>query len=427
MNEQKKSYDPEEKPKNPMGRTIAILLAACLLLGGLSVYLGSVYGKKEEEPVVSAVTAQPEAPAAEQSAQEESAGAVTAPPALDLNALYATHDKNEVVARLNGKDVTWGEYFYWVSAMASQVQSYFDTMAMYGMPVSWTDAWGSETDPEQTFAEYALEMAEDYVKQINVIETYAESVGAAVTAEDEKALEEQYRADIAATCGEDATEAAFEKYLESLFMDQALYDRINRMNALYQNGYTTLYGENGEKVSDEDAIAFLQDNGYVSAGHILLLTMDMSTGEALDADTVAAKEAQAKEIADELRAISDPEALLARFAELKELYCEDTGKVSYPDGYTYTPGTMVAEFESTVSALAEYEVSEPVLTSYGYHIILRLPLDADKPVEFTNNGTAVTARALCANDRYGNALQELHDSSELEFLIDLPDINRFVK
>ncbi len=35
---------------------------------------------------------------------------------------------------------------------------------------------------------------------------------------------------------------------------------------------------------------------------------------------------------------------------------------------------MVEEFENGVLSLADYEVSEPIESSYGYHITLRLPL-----------------------------------------------------
>ena len=161
-------------------------------------------------------------------------------------------------------------------------------------------------------------------------------------------------------------------------MTREFYDRMNRINYLYRQGYIQLFGETGELIDDAAAIAYLEDNGYVSANHILLMTIDSATGEALDEETIAAQEEKAKEIAAELQAIEDPQLLLARFAELKEEYCEDTGKVSYPDGYTFTPGTMVAEFEDTCNALEDYQVSDPILSSYGYHVIIRLPLDPDK-------------------------------------------------
>lgn len=103
------------------------------------------------------------------------------------------------------------------------------------------------------------------------------------------------------------------------------------------------------------------------------MTKDPSTGEELSDADKADKKAKADEIYKELAAITDQSELMKRFAELKEEYCEDTGKTTYPDGYTFTEGKMVPEFENAVKALEAYEVSEPVQSDYGYHIILRLP------------------------------------------------------
>ena len=188
------------------------------------------------------------------------------------------------------------------------------------------------------------------------------------------------------------------------------------MNYLYQHGYVQLYGETGELVDDAAAIAYLEDNEYISANHILLMTVDSATGEALDEETVAAQEKKAKEIAAELQAIDDPQLLLARFAELKEEYCEDTGKVSYPDGYTFTPGTMVTEFEDTCNALEDYQVSDPVLTSYGYHVIIRLPLDPDRIVEYSNEGTPLTARSLAANAEYASRMDAQYEKAACAYV-----------
>ena len=96
---------------------------------------------------------------------------------------------------------------------------------------------------------------------------------------------------------------------------------------------------------------------------------------------------------------------------------EDPGKRHYPEGYTYAPGTMVPVFENAANALEEYEISDIVDTSYGYHIILRLPYSPDAIVEFNSvTGEARTARMLAANQEYGEKLQALADSLELEWL-----------
>ena len=53
---------------------------------------------------------------------------------------------------------------------------------------------------------------------------------------------------------------------------------------------------------------------------------------------------------------------------------EDTGLAANPDGYAFTTGEMVQEFEDATRALEPGQISGLVESSYGYHIILRLPL-----------------------------------------------------
>ena len=120
---------------------------------------------------------------------------------------------------------------------------------------------------------------------------------------------------------------------------------------------------------------------------------------------------------EELRAVEDPEERAAAFkAKMNEL-SEDPGKENYPDGYVFKPGAMVAEFENAVLSLEDYEISDVVETSYGYHVIMRLPLTADGVVEFNSNtGEPRTARMLAANQEYGDKLQELADSLGFEWL-----------
>lgn len=89
-------------------------------------------------------------------------------------------------------------------------------------------------------------------------------------------------------------------------------------------------------------------------------------------------EAEAKQLADELRA--HPE----RFAEFARKYSVDRATARKGgDLGTFGPGRMVPEFEEVAFALEPGEVSGPVKTRYGYHIIKvekrwegkRLPLD----------------------------------------------------
>ena len=390
-----------------MKKLVVILAVVCVLFAGVVGYMSFTNRPADVDPA--------EEPEASQTLDAQESAEPVQVLSVDYDAMRASHEPDEIVATCNGRDVRWDEYFYWVSYNAAQVENYINSMATYyGMEVSWDDPWGQDTD--QSFAEYVPATAVEQIKQVNCIEDFAAENNVVLSDETLAEIEEQLKSTITSTCGEDATEEDFNEYLDQVYMTRALYDRMTQMNYLYQQGYTQLYGENGELVDDAAAIAYLEDNEYISANHILLMTMDSATGEALDEETIAAQEQKAREIAAELQAIEDPQQLLARFAELKEEYCEDTGKVTYPDGYTFTPGTMVTEFEDACNALADYQVSDPILTSYGYHIIIRLPLDPDKIVEYSYEGTPLNARSLAANAEYASRMDAQYEKTSFEYV-----------
>ena len=88
----------------------------------------------------------------------------------------------------------------------------------------------------------------------------------------------------------------------------------------------------------------------------------------------AEKKALAEELVEKLNSYTGDD-IASYFAELADQYSEDPGRETHPTGYTFTTGSMVQEFEDAAYALSEGEVSEVVESSFGYHILLRLPLD----------------------------------------------------
>ena len=344
---------------------------------------------------------------------------------LDYEALYALHDPAEVVMIVDGKDITWGEYFSWLYMSAMQTEQYFVSMGNYGVPLKWSDAVGEDGS---TYADAAIAGGENTLRQLMTILGYAESQGVVASQETLDAIQAQRDSDKKATVGEEGTEEDFAAYLHSLYRSEEAYQRATTANYLNIQNYTDTYGAEAEKVSEEQALSYLEEQGYLRANHILLSTMDLQTGEALDEATVAKKEALAQKLVTELQAIQDPEKLVERFRELKEEYCEDSGKTAYPDGYVFLPGEMVTEFEEGVTALADYGLSQPVKTSYGYHIILRLPLSADAVVSYDNTGAAVTGRSLFASYDYAAGLDAYLENLSVEYVdgFQAPDLSKYV-
>ena len=395
-----------------MKKFVSILIIICLVFGAAITYTGCG-ANNAAEPETS-----PE-PSVEPSESVDDTETETASvPQLDFEELYASHDADEVVMTMDGEDVTWEEYFYWLYYSGVQVNNYINQMAAnmsaYGMNVTWDDA---ADDTGISFKDYVVQLAEENIRQIHSIKKFSAENDVTLTEDNLKAIEEQRKTDMVNLCGEEVSDEEFAEFLKSTYyLPIKVYDDMNEINYLYQNCFAKLYGENGEKLSDEKAEAYLKDSGYMNATHILFMTVDPSTGEALDDETIAEKKALADKFAAELAGITDTEKLQERFAEIKDEYCEDTGKTTYPDGYTFTEGKMVPEFENAVKALGDYEVSEPVQSDYGYHIILRLPDDPDSVIDYTSQNTPMTARKYWANADYAERMEAVLGETKLEYV-----------
>lgn len=78
----------------------------------------------------------------------------------------------------------------------------------------------------------------------------------------------------------------------------------------------------------------------------------------------------AESILEAAKTASDTE-----FYDLVQEHGRDTGMVGNKDGYYFSAGQMVVEFEDAAFALEIGQTSEIVETEYGYHIIRRLPME----------------------------------------------------
>lgn len=106
----------------------------------------------------------------------------------------------------------------------------------------------------------------------------------------------------------------------------------------------------------------------VNVRHILFMTVDQQTGEALDAEKI--KEAK-KNAEDALETWKSGDKTEDSFAALAADLSEDTGSQSNGGLYeNVLPGTMVAPFDSWIFDAARKEGdAEIVETEYGYHVI----------------------------------------------------------
>ncbi len=105
---------------------------------------------------------------------------------------------------------------------------------------------------------------------------------------------------------------------------------------------------------------------YRKAKHILFLTVDSQTREPKSTEEVNAAKLKAEEIYGMVTAGGDYDALMHE-------YSEDPGLSSAPDGYVFTTGEMVPEFEIATDSIGFGDVTL-CQSSLGFHIIKRLPI-----------------------------------------------------
>lgn len=208
---------------------------------------------------------------------------------------------------------------------------------------------------------YPMDAARDTAKAEAVKNLSLNALVTEFSAEEEQEMKEQKDKIIEAQGGE----TGYKEFLESLNTSDSFVDNLIRsqaaQNKLFPDAESMEFGEN--------EIKSYFDNNYYRAKHILISTMDTATQAPYDDEKIAEQKKKADELLERAKSGEDFDAMAAE-------YSEDPGSKSQPDGYYFTDGEMVAEFQDTTKSLGMNEI-EICETMYGYHIIKRLPLDED--------------------------------------------------
>lgn len=298
------------------------------------------------------------------SANEETAGS-SAGIFYDVTGIPA----EKTVMTVSGVEISAEEYFYWMAYLCASVEyNIINYNAYYGM---YTDLvnddgtlnWGEEFQDGLTLSEYVTKETESTIAFYTAIELMAQKHNAGLDEDDMATIAENMNAAISELGGQEE----FEAYLAKLGICQATFQDLSASSHLFDNLLLQVLEEGSELYLAPDKY-----NNYATyADHILFMTIDADSGKPLSADLLGQQKTLAEQTLAALKASDDPITL---FSELADQYSEDTGRADNPNGYIFTPGTMVESFETAANALQPGEISEIVESDYGYHIILRKDL-----------------------------------------------------
>ncbi|MGM9552442.1 MAG: peptidylprolyl isomerase [Clostridia bacterium] len=235
-----------------------------------------------------------------------------------------------VAAIVGNSEITMDELAVYVDSVTYQLQSYT------GNAPGWEDIVGSNgLTAHDTIIEYAVEEA--WYQNAMLLMCMDEGI-----------------------CTEDEIDEAFDDYVELYGGEEAFQETLDA-TGLTEAGFRKYVAANcaydalrNYVCSDEDA-AELYNDKVLTAKHILISFDGRESEEAAY---------------DEISAIYERVLAGENFESLIDELSEDPGQDSSA-GYTFVEGDMVDEFYNGTLNLKIGEVSEPVKTSYGYHIIKR--------------------------------------------------------
>jgi len=309
------------------------------------------------------------------------------PTHLNVNASLAAFPHDTVMIKSGDVTLTWAELFIF---LFSTVQ---DLIGSYGEDIPWNDEFDGFV-----LSDLLLEYSTADALTLLAYKYGLSSAG--FTLSDEALLEFKHELD---------------SYIEEMDGLEAFVEFLREYNGVYslevfenfiKLDYTIgafadhLYGADGAGYPDDKVAEYAEIIGYdlLMATHILRLKTE-------DGDDTPLKEAE--EILRRLR----PQASSANFLEIFQAemfeHSEDVGGVtSFPDGYLFLYDAMVPEFSEATMTLRLGEMSGIVETEYGYHIILRLPVNFDSYLMTPGNVSQLTLRQLAAGSNLEYTISE---------------------
>lgn len=300
------------------------------------------------------------------------------PAADDIAYQVSGLPRDTVLFTAGGAEVTADNYLYWL----------FNAIALTKNSGYLADdaAWEEEIDGNST-ADYLKRAALENSKLYAVAGAKAAEEGLSLTQEEQETIDGEM--DTLAATLEAYYGVTLQEYLDQQCISEAAYRWMAYEIPLLVGDLQEKYTQAGEfDPTDENMADMIQREDIHSCKHILLAFPENEDGSAATDEQKAAVKAEADALLADLQAADDPVAAFETAMNEKSQDGRDpeTNQLYKPEGYTFLANgvlvdgssSLVAPFVQAGVALAEGELSQPVETDYGYHILLGQSADNEE-------------------------------------------------
>jgi len=368
-------------------KILAVTLCIFMLLFSLAG-CGSSDDNTPDEPE-GAIPDNPENPAAGVHIHDDNCSHI-----VDFDAAMAFFPPETVMMYADAVSISWAELYVFLFGMVSNL------VHAYGSSLDWEEMFDINTTLADAVLEYATEEALSFMS----VSYGINSIGLTLNDDDLEEINEIIFGLIEEYGGKEALENTLRS--SGGFYSLEVFEQLFKLEFMLGSLINELYGEDASSFPDEKVAEYAAQNGYMMAKHILR--------QKTDDDTALI---EIEEIFKQLEAYLDSDDLIDVFTELMFEHSEDPGGLmSYPNGYLFQHKDMVEPFSDACAALEIGQLSEIVETDYGYHIILRLPIDYDStPIAFSYEGIYRTLRQHVAFEEFDTLQQEWRNSLNVIF------------
>lgn len=261
--------------------------------------------------------------------------------------------ENDVVAKVGDEVITAGELTYAIEMVKMQSVGQLSGDAV-------EEFWTTDKDGKDTET-YIREKAMELLMNITVMAQAAKDNNLSITA-----------TELDSYCAQNST--AIQQAVTTYGVSENVVKTILRKQMLYSKFGERVLSQMERFNPTEEELKEIFANHFLKAQHILKLTTNSETGAPLSQEEIETAKTEIESLLQQAKGGAD-------FQKLMMEHSDDPGKEQMPDGYVFTEGEMVTEFYEGALALSENEISGVIESSFGYHIIKRLPLDVDADFE----------------------------------------------